>query len=63
MSDNMNIAFSDSFLKELRGRKMDDGIKPIGLEIEKGETIEDDESEVIENTDTAEVDDDVEVTE
>lgn len=63
MSDNMNIAFSDSFLKELRGRKMDDGIKPIGLEIEKGETIEDDESEIIENTDTAEVDDDVEVTE
>lgn len=59
----MNIAFSDSFLKELRGRKMDDGINPIGLKIEKGETIEDDESEVIENTDSAEVDDNVEVTE
>lgn len=63
MSDNMNIAFSDSFLKELRGRKMDDGIKPIGPKIEKGETIEDDKSEVIENTDIAEVDDNVEVTE
>lgn len=54
MSDNMNIAFSDSFLKELRGRKMDDGINPIGLKIEKSETIEDDESEVDDNVEVTE---------